>query len=69
MEKWIKIILSIYKGDNYYEELRKKDKKLFKDDFLKVINNQIKLLKMKVIKFENITLNNIENFTFMENIQ
>ena len=69
LEKWIKIILSIYKGDNYYEEVRKKDKKLFKDDFLKVINNQIKLLKMRIKKFENITLNDIENVTFMENIQ
>lgn len=68
LDKWIKIILSIYKGDNYYKEFQK-DKKLSKDDFLSIIRNQIKLLKMRNKKFENVTINNIENFTFMENIK
>ena len=67
LEKWIKIILSIYKGDNYYKEL-KEVKSLSKDDSLKIISNQIKLLKMRNKKFKKITVNNIINFTFMENI-
>ena len=67
MDKWIKLILSIYNGDSYYQLLRKHDKKLKKEDALNIINNQIKLLKMRKNIFNNITLKNIENFTFMEN--
>ena len=69
LEKWIKIIISIYNGDNYFQELRIKDKKSNKNEFKQIINNQIKLLKMREKKFENITINDIENFTFMENIK
>lgn len=69
LEKWIKIIISIYNGDNYFQELRIKDKIFNKNEFKHIINNQIKLLKMREKKFENITINDIENFTFMENIK
>ena len=67
MDKWIKLILSIYNGDSYYQLLREHDKKLKKEVALNIINNQIKLLKMRKNIFNNITLKNIENFTFMEN--
>lgn len=69
LEKWTKIILDIYKEGNYYEELRNKDNKLYKNESLKIIENQIKLLKLRNQKFKKITINNIENMTFMENIQ
>ena len=69
LKKWIKIILEIYKGRNIYEIEKNKNIKLSKDESLKIIENQIKLLKLRNTKLKNITINNIENITFMENIQ
>ena len=69
LEKWVKIIISIYNGDNYFKELRIKDKNFNKNEYKQIINNQIKLLKMRDKKFENITINDIKNFSFMENIK
>ena len=67
--KWIKVILSIYKGDSYYEDLRKQDKSMSEKYALKILNNQINLLKLRNKKFQNITIKEFENFTFLENIK
>jgi glycosyltransferase involved in cell wall biosynthesis len=67
--KWIKLILSIYKGDDYYKKLQKEDIKISKNDALKIISNQIYLLKKRENKFRNITIKDIENFTYIENIK
>ena len=68
LRRWIKIILSIYKGKENYQKLRNKDKKMADKDAIKQIQNQLKLLKRRKKKFINITFNNIINFTFMENL-
>ena len=67
LRRWIKIILSIYKGKENYQKLRNKDKKMSDKDAIKQIKNQLKLLKRRKKKFKNITFNHIINFTFMEN--
>jgi hypothetical protein len=36
---------------------------------LKIIQNQINLLRHRKKKFKNITLNNIINFNFMKNLK
>ena len=69
LEKWIKIILSIYFEDDYLENLKYEEKKIDDKEYIEIINNQIKLLKMREKKFENITINDIKNFSFMENIE
>ena len=69
LNKWVKLIQSIYKGDNYYEYLRNNDKKIDTSEAIKIIKNQIYLLQKREKKFQNITLNDIENFTYMENIK
>ena len=56
LEKWVKLILSIYKGESFYEELRNSYSKLSEEESLKIINNQIKLLKLREKKFQNITI-------------
>ena len=66
--KWNKLILTIYNGHDYYEKLRKNDKKITKSEALNIFNNQIKLLKIRKPIFKNITINNIFNFTYMENL-
>ena len=65
--KWIKLLLSIVNGENYYQDLRKQDMKIDKNIALHQIENQIKLLQYRDSNFENVTLNNIENITFIEN--
>ena len=67
-KKWINLIISIYKEDNYYDMLRNNEKKISKNESLKIIKNQIDLLKLRNKKFRNITIHDIENFTFIEDI-
>ena len=68
LKKWIKLLLSIYyNNDNFYENLRKIDKKISENMAQNFLKNQIKFLKKRT-NLKNITLNNFENFTFMENI-
>ena len=67
LKKWVKLLLSIYNGDDYYEKLRKEDKKISKSEALNIIKTQIKLIKMRKKNFKNIKLKQIENFTYIEN--
>ena len=69
LKRWVKIILAIYKGKEHYQKLRDEDKKLSEKDSIKLIQNQINLLKSRKPKFNNISLNDIINFTFMENLK
>ena len=67
--KWIELILSVYNGDNYYNLIREKKKKLSKNEILEIINHQVNIFKIRDSSFENITINNYKNFDFMENLK
>ena len=67
--KWVELILSIYNGDNYYNYIRKKNKKSSKKEFLNIIKNQVNIFKIRDPFFKNITINNYKNFNFMENLK
>lgn len=69
IKRWIKLIISVYNGDNYYNQLRQKDKKLPKNEALKILNTQIKLLKNRIKSFKNFTAQNLLNFSFMMNLK
>ena len=69
LKDWIELILSIYKGQYYYNKLREDKKKLSQDVGINILNNQIKLLKMRYIIFKNITRKEFENYTYLKNIQ
>ena len=60
LKKWIKIIFSIYNGYNYYEQLRKLDKKLPENKALNILKNQIILFKRR----KSAIINKIENIFF-----
>jgi glycosyltransferase involved in cell wall biosynthesis len=64
--KWIELILSVYNGYEYYDLLRKKEIEMNKLSALNILNNQIKLLKMRNSNFSNYTINNFENFSFVK---
>ena len=66
--KWVKLILSICNDDYFYINLCKEDKKINENEAIKIINNQIKLLKMRNPIFNIISAQNFENYTFMQTI-
>jgi glycosyltransferase involved in cell wall biosynthesis len=66
--KWIKLILSIYNGDFFYNSLREKSQKISKTKIENIINKQIYLLKKRIPVFNNININDFTNFSFMEKI-
>ena len=68
LNDWIKLILSIYKGQYYYNKLREDKPKLSRNDVTKILNNQMKLLRMRYKILKNITKNEFENYTYMKNI-
>ena len=70
LKKWIKLILSIYydDNDNYYEQLRKLDKKISIYEAMNILKKEIKFLTKRKKFLNNITVNNIINFSFMESI-
>ena len=69
LKKWIKLILSIYNGEKYYENLRKKDLKMPIKDSINILKHQVKLLKRRLNFLKNITIENLENFTYMKNFE
>jgi glycosyltransferase involved in cell wall biosynthesis len=68
LKRWVKLILSIFKGDAYYKSFKNQERNIPENKSLNIIKNQIKLLKMRNKNFVNITTNKLENFTFLENI-
>lgn len=63
---WVKLILSVYNGDIYYEKLKNKHKKMNEREALNILKNQINLMKMRDSIYYNITINELINFTKME---
>ena len=64
--RWIKLILSIFNGYNYYEEIKKLDKKLSIKEDLNILKMQVNFLKIRNTKFKNISCEIIENFSSLE---
>ena len=67
--KWFKLIISIYKGEIYFEIMKRNEKQMTKNNSLYILKNQINLLKMRIPEFKNISISDFENFNFMEKIQ
>ena len=68
IKKWINLIFSVYYGIDYYEKIRKINKKINEKKALNILKNQIMFFKQRKTILKNITINNLENLTFMLNI-
>ena len=68
LKRWVKLFFFIFNGDEYYKNFTNQDKNIPVNKSLNIIKNQLKLLKMRNKNFENVTVNNLNNFTFMETI-
>lgn len=69
LKKWIKLILSIYNGDNYYQLLIGKAKKISQKEALNIIKNQLNILQRRKKSFKNLTIENLLNFSYMEHFK
>ena len=69
-KRWVLLILFIYNdyNYNYYQKLMNQDKEISYKNSLDILKNQVILLKKRKSKFENITVNNLLNFTFLQNL-
>ena len=67
-KRWIKIILSIYKGDEYYNKIREEDEKISEDQAKYLLKKQIELLKIRKKLLTNITIDTLSDFNFVEKI-
>lgn len=65
LKKWIKLILSIYYNNEYYEKF---NKKITENKAINQLKTQILFLKKRKNILKDITINNIDNFTILENI-
>ena len=59
--KWVQLILSVYKGDKYFELLRNNREKISDDEAINIINSQVKLLQMRLPNLRHITFNKFIN--------
>ena len=69
VKKWNKIFLSIYNGDNYYQNLRKRDIKISEKSAMEILNNQLNLLKIRTNKFVTTKVNDFFNFSYLEKFE
>ena len=68
LKMWIKLLLSISKGYEYYQELRKNSTRLTESEAINIIHNQLKLLKKRKPKYANMTINDLENFSYIQSL-
>ena len=62
LKKWTELLLSIFNGKKYYNNLRKKGNMIKEKDALICLSNQINLFKKRKKKYYNFTLNNFLDF-------
>ena len=65
--RWIKIILSVFNGHNYYERNNDLDHTLPANESLNLLRTQVNFLKIRMPNYKNISSEIIENFTFLDN--
>ena len=62
-KKWIKLLLSVYNGDNEsFKKISDDQNKITDKEVDKILNNQLKLLKKRKPYFKHLTLEKFKNF-------
>lgn len=68
LKQWNRLILSIYNGNSFYQNLREETRKIPEDYYKNILTNQLKLLKRRKTFFSNISFQDLLNFSKMEKI-
>ena len=66
-KKWIKLVLSVYNGEEFYRTLQNSDEKLSNETAWKILNNQVKLIKKRKPIYLNTSLEDLLNFSYLMN--
>ena len=68
IKKWIKLILAVYKGEEYFNILRRERKPINLKDHLNITKIQVNLINMRVPFLKNLTIPILLNFTKISNM-
>ena len=66
LNKWIKLLLSIYKDNRYYVSLRRKNSKINQSQALNLLKNQIVLLKKRKSEYYYMNIKDFLNYSKLE---
>lgn len=69
LKRWIKVLLSIYNGYDYYQKLKQNDKEISKSNAVAILKRQFKIIKKNNINFKNIRIKDFINFSFIKNLK
>ena len=66
IEKWVKLIISVYNGDKSYQELLLNDNinKISVKDVNQILSNQLKLFEKRNPQFKKLTIENFKSYSF-----
>ena len=62
LKKWTELIIAVYKGDIYYQQLKEKNKKISETEAMTILETQLKLLKTRNDTFKNLTVDKLIQF-------
>ena len=61
-KRWVKLLLAVYKGDNKsFRELE--EDKMTEEEAERILNNQLKLIHMRVPRLKDITLEQLKSYS------
>ena len=63
-KKWIKLLISVYKGDNESYISLNSHNLMTKEEANKILNNQLLLLKRRNLRFNRLTLEKFQSYSF-----
>ena len=63
-KKWIKILLSVYKGDDKSFKELDNENKMTEEEANQILNNQLSLLKKRKPRFKAVTLEQFKSYSF-----
>ena len=69
LDKWIKIILSIYNDNDYFIKIMMQKNYITYNEAKNILNNQINLLNKRKIFIKNITLSDYENLSVISDLK
>ena len=63
-KRWVKLLLAVYKGDNKsFRELE--EDKMTEEEAERILNNQLKLIHMRVPRLKDITLEQLKSYSLL----
>ena len=68
IKNWIKLIVAVYKGDEYYNILRLENKRMALKKAINITQTQVKLINMREPFLKNLTVEILLNFSLIEKI-